>query len=154
MLIEKVYQGTLPENKIMNEKVDSTSDTYSCDYINNLKAFPEEGEEIVVGTWKGKPLYRRVIELPSKKGVEYGTPVEYDLAQYNAERAFLDLTHSQMFFNDRYYLPLSRLLSTTNYISSGLNGVKITIDLGTTFSQATQNNVAFTFVVEYTKTTD
>lgn len=42
MLIEKKYQGTIPKNKIMNEKVDSTSDTYSCEYINGLIADNED----------------------------------------------------------------------------------------------------------------
>lgn len=36
MRIKKIYQGELPENKIVNEKIDSQTDTYSCDYINNL----------------------------------------------------------------------------------------------------------------------
>ena len=36
MRIKKIYQGELPENKIVNEKLDSQTDTYSCDYINNL----------------------------------------------------------------------------------------------------------------------
>lgn len=110
-------------------------------------------EEVVVGTWKGKPLYRRVIELPSKLGSEWGTPITYDLSQYDAETCFIDLTHSNMFYNNRYNLPLSRLLSNTNFLASGMDKKVVTIDLGTVYSQSTYN-IAFTLVVEYTKTTD
>ena len=35
MKIEKKYQGTIPTNKILNEKTESNTDTYSCEYINN-----------------------------------------------------------------------------------------------------------------------
>lgn len=34
--IRKDYQGTIPTNKILNEQTDSNTDTYSCDYINNM----------------------------------------------------------------------------------------------------------------------
>jgi hypothetical protein len=36
MKIEKKYQGTIPTNKILNEKTESNTDTYSCDYINSM----------------------------------------------------------------------------------------------------------------------
>lgn len=36
MRIKKMYQGNLPENKILNTESTSQTDTYSCDYINNL----------------------------------------------------------------------------------------------------------------------
>ena len=36
MRIKKIYQGELPENKILNVQSESATDTYSCDYINNL----------------------------------------------------------------------------------------------------------------------
>lgn len=34
MLIEKKYQGTLPDNKIVNTESDSQTNCYSCDYLN------------------------------------------------------------------------------------------------------------------------
>lgn len=36
MKIKKIYQGELPENKILNTQSTSQTDTYSCEYINNL----------------------------------------------------------------------------------------------------------------------
>lgn len=35
MKIKKIYDGTIPENKIMTDYSNSTSDTYSCSYVNN-----------------------------------------------------------------------------------------------------------------------
>lgn len=95
MRIKKIYQGELPENKILNVQSESSTDTYSCDYINNLgvgggdaldelpigsvirydgEDIPEgweevesynddvySEEEIVIGTWFGKPLYRKTL---------------------------------------------------------------------------------------------
>ena len=35
MKIKKIYDGTVPENKIMTDYSNSTSDAYSCSYVNN-----------------------------------------------------------------------------------------------------------------------
>lgn len=35
MKIKKTFQGTVPENKILNTYSNSKTDVYSCDYINN-----------------------------------------------------------------------------------------------------------------------
>ena len=43
MKIKKMYQGTVPENKILNTRSDSQTDVYSCDYVNNLKRVLYEG---------------------------------------------------------------------------------------------------------------
>lgn len=61
MKIKKMFQGTVPENKILNAYSDSQTDTYSCDYINKLNAYSTE--EQVIGTWiNGEPIYRLVVE--------------------------------------------------------------------------------------------
>lgn len=39
MRIKKIYQGNLPENKIVNTQSNSQTDTYSCNYIN-LASYP------------------------------------------------------------------------------------------------------------------
>lgn len=36
MKIKKIYQGELPENKILNSQSTSQTDTYSCEYINSM----------------------------------------------------------------------------------------------------------------------
>ena len=36
MRIKKTFQGSIPENKIVNAQSNSQTDTYSCDYINGI----------------------------------------------------------------------------------------------------------------------
>lgn len=36
MKIKKMYQGSVPENKILNTYSDSQTDVYSCEYVNNI----------------------------------------------------------------------------------------------------------------------
>lgn len=48
MRIKKMYQGGLPENKILNVQSESSTDTYSCDYINNLNFSVDELDELPV----------------------------------------------------------------------------------------------------------
>lgn len=43
MKIKKTFQGSIPENKIVNTQSDSQTDTYSCDYINNNVGIVESG---------------------------------------------------------------------------------------------------------------
>ena len=88
MKIRKKEQSFGILGKIINSMSHSKNDTYSCDYINNLApgdalpigtivdyegdTVPDGYEEVsnptdhsteeqVVGTWLGKPLYRKVI---------------------------------------------------------------------------------------------
>lgn len=48
--IRKTFQGAMPENKILNSESNSQTDTYSCDYINNMKVDAESIDELPVGT--------------------------------------------------------------------------------------------------------
>lgn len=61
MKIKKTFQGVIPENKILNAESTSQTDTYSCDYINEKAKEIYSTEEQVIGTWLGKPLYRRIL---------------------------------------------------------------------------------------------
>lgn len=61
MKIKKMYQGTAPENKILNTHSNSQTDVYSCDYINKLNNYSTE--EQIIGTWTdGKSVYKKTIE--------------------------------------------------------------------------------------------
>ena len=42
----------------INEYSQSTTDSYSCNYVNNINTYSTD--EIRVGTWMNKPLYRKV----------------------------------------------------------------------------------------------
>jgi hypothetical protein len=61
MRIRKQYQ-VIPTNALL-ENGHSTSSTngYTCEYING--ALDYSADEQVIGTWLGKPLYRKVVEF-------------------------------------------------------------------------------------------
>lgn len=59
MKIKKMYQGNVPENKILNTYSDSQIDVYSCNYVNKLNTYSTTEQRI--GTWFGKPLYRKTV---------------------------------------------------------------------------------------------
>ena len=48
MRIKKMYQGTVPENKILNTYSDSQTDVYSSDYINKNVLTPSNCADYVV----------------------------------------------------------------------------------------------------------
>lgn len=57
MRIKKTSQTTPIQAQVVNTKSNSTTDSYSCDYVNKLMEY--DNTERVVGTWFGKPLYRK-----------------------------------------------------------------------------------------------
>lgn len=58
--IIKVAQTTVITAQVTNSYSTSTSDSYSCDYINDINTYSTT--EQVVGTWiDGKPIYRKVV---------------------------------------------------------------------------------------------
>lgn len=62
MYIKKMFQGEIPENKVVNGYSTSQTDTYSCNYINELNIYSID--EKIIGIWiNGKPIYRKVISL-------------------------------------------------------------------------------------------
>lgn len=70
MKIKKLFQGTIPENKILNTESTSQTDTYSCDYINNTSIVVSSTEptgDNRKGIWfkKGENLFDKntMIEL-------------------------------------------------------------------------------------------
>lgn len=73
MKIKKTYQGVLPENKIVNENSTSQTDTYSCNYINNISVVvsetePTEANRKMVWLKRGENLFDKntMIELHDK----------------------------------------------------------------------------------------
>lgn len=60
--IIKAFQSAGTVANITNTKSDSTTDTYSCEYINKLQKYSTE--EQVIGTWSDdKPIYRKVVNV-------------------------------------------------------------------------------------------
>ena len=60
MKIVKKFQGTVPDNKILDTYSTSQTDTYSCNQINKISNYSTA--ETPIGKWiDGKTLYRKVI---------------------------------------------------------------------------------------------
>jgi hypothetical protein len=74
-IIQKKFQGTIPENKILDTYSESQTDTYSCNMVNELvgSGVSDESvknslelysfEETLIGVWQNKPLYRKVLDF-------------------------------------------------------------------------------------------
>ena len=56
---------------VNNTKSTSTTDTYSCNYVNNAIQEVYSTEEQVIGTWMGKPLYRKVFDFGALPNYSY-----------------------------------------------------------------------------------
>lgn len=66
MKIKKTYQGVVPNGKVLNSKSNSTTDTYSCDYLNEL--IPKT--KIITGTTNSNGLLiASVCNLPNNSKV-------------------------------------------------------------------------------------
>lgn len=84
MRIKKMYQGTVPENKILDTYSTSATDTYSCNYVNELETYSTD--ETRIGTWiDGKPIYRKVITIPQFKDAI----INVNTGVTNAETVFI-----------------------------------------------------------------
>ena len=143
MLIEKVYQGTLLENKIMNEKVDSTSDTYSCDYINKLNTYSTE--EQVIGTWFGKPLYQKTIDVGYMEKANVFKHVPHNVA--NIEKVWIDRSNSYFVDASLNYFDVSDYDWHTSVNATNISAVVASNDYDRTTS-------SMYVTIRYTKTTD
>ena len=76
----KRYTGTSWENVGGNvapktARTTSTTDTYTCDYINTLSDYSTS--ETVVGRWiDGKPIYRKVYKITSGLSPDTGNSID------------------------------------------------------------------------------
>lgn len=141
MKIKKMFQGTVPENKILNTHSDSQTDVYACDYINKLNTYSTE--EVRIGTWAdGKPLYRKsfigsytnddvLIENIDTLVNAYGTMLIQGIDR---------LIPYYEYYNSKHYTARLQLLNN-----------KISI---LALSASTGVTTSGKFTIEYTKTTD
>lgn len=94
-IIQKKFQGVIPENKILNTFSESQTDTYSCNKINRLFEDVEGGssseivslEEQVIGTDKdGKTLYKKTIlaTVNTETAIKYENSNIYRVVDFNA----------------------------------------------------------------------
>lgn len=150
MKIKKTFQGSLPENKILNTQSNSQTDTYSCDYLNKLNTYSRE--ETIVGTWlNGEPLYRKVMVFNTEINSESENKFAHNIENAN----FIRIKEAHLYQpGSGYSLPLPITLYSSNTAFDNLN---IRVDrthvwflVATTWSGGWYKIV----ILEYTKTTD
>ena len=150
MKIKKMYQGTAPENKILNTQSESQTDVYSCDYINKLNTYSTE--ETIIGTWiDGKPLYRKTLTFNTT--INSNTPLYIAHNISNVDTIFVDYSHSY-FWNDTvgsYSLPIVGYdggFTDTVYCIVNKNDVVVCSTGG--WGESWRKHIT----IKYTKTTD
>lgn len=68
MKIKKIYNGVVPNGKILNSKNTSQNDTYSCNYINDKSDELEENINSLNNTIKQTPVYNTMDQLSIESG--------------------------------------------------------------------------------------
>lgn len=121
------------QGKILNDKI-TTKSTYST-------------EETKVGTWNGKPIYRKTIVMSNVTE----TNKTYDLSSLSIETCMIDSSHSY-FEQGNYQIPIGCYGGTTDYSRAFYqkNTKTLYVQFGTTYTMS--KNIHIT--IEYTKTTD
>jgi len=70
MRIKKVSQTTATQAQVVDGYSTSTTDSYSCNYVNSINTYSTD--EIRVGTWMNKPLYRKVFIGNISSSISHG----------------------------------------------------------------------------------
>ena len=141
-LIRKTQQPSdYPSNQIHDAYSTSTTDTYSCNYINEARLEEYSTTEKIIGTWtNGKPLYRKIVYGAVPQSDSYPTVATgiTNLDKVVSISLCLAYGDNRQYFSSVKY---------NNYYLSKENDNKITIVAPVIDGDAT-------FTIYYTKTTD
>ena len=103
-------------------------------------------EETIVGTWMGKPLYRKSYIIEGITAVSY----TFSLASLNMDMCFFDFSHS-IFKQGVYSLPFGIYDSNTDYNRVFFqDNNAVVFQFGSVYTMSKD----LYFTIEYTKTTD
>lgn len=141
MLIRKTQQPSeFADNQIHDTYSTSTTDTYSCNYINNKLIYSKN--EQVIGTWLGKPLYRKVIE--------------YTFLEANTPNAVTTIPNLEYFTKiEGFFIEgINRFLVPYSYNNEAINCYTSNNVLYEVHNYSFPNNKTAFITIEYTKTTD
>lgn len=141
MLIRKTQQPSdYPSNQIHDAYSTSTTDTYSCNYINEARLEEYSTNETKIGTWvDGKPIYRKVFSVGGSTSQTIST-FENKIKDVINKYGFVKYENKM----EDYWTNLGE----TGFIAT-IDQYGINVTLGT--KQATGSGY---LVIEYTKTTD
>ena len=144
--IIKVSQTTSTQAQVVDGYSTSTTDSYSCNYENSINTYSTD--EIRIGTWMNKPLYRKVLLFNNISG----TGGDYSIAEYNLnidEIAWFT-AHMVQLNNKQYEMPYYVSSTDKLRILVQVSSDNIIIQKGSSVSDT--NKV--TIILHYTKTTD
>ena len=138
MRIKKVSQTTSIQAQVVDGYSTSTTDSYSCNYVNAINTYSTD--EIRIGTWiDGKPVYRKVFTGNISSSIEHGLTNVSFVNSYgyvmSGGGAFVPLPSVRP-TNPGYYIGY---YVTNQYI---------------VFDKAADASGTATIILEYTKTTD
>lgn len=139
--IIKVSQSIAVVGKSLNNKSESTQDTYSCDYINRLNTYSTTEQR--VGTWiDDKPIYRKVIQ---------GTT-----ASSNSPIAIGSIPNLEIITDIRGYIINSSQIVPINFVYNTEQnaGYKEGNNIIVRATASSYQSKPCYVIVEYTKTTD
>ena len=142
MRIKKTSQTTASGAQAVNTFSESTENTYSCYYSNKLNTYSTD--EIRIGTWMGKPLYRKmyVEDNPTTGEWSYiSLDNTYNVKMYKGFYQRANNTLDALSIGREDYTPL--ICTIRN------NQIEYKID-----STYAGNKLSVYFILEYTKTTD
>ena len=139
MEIKKVAPTTSLPAQVVNTYNTSNTDTYSCDYINGLHNFSTTEE--VIGTWLGKPHYRKVIHSGQLSLSSTLTAISAGLSNIDV---VTDIRFTLYFQNNIWFTFWN--LDEIHYKKS-TDKIELATSSSATFSDSY-------IIIEYTKTTD
>jgi len=132
----------------INEYSESTNDSYSCNYVNNVIKDVYSTTETVIGTWLGKPIYRKVIQYNKTSNGQ----VDLSLSTYgitNVENIWLN-QNSFIKTNDNEWKAVNTYESESYFTFC-------TFRSSSSFRLSSNSSYAkgvWNLIIEYTKTTD
>lgn len=143
MRIKKVSQTTSTQAQVVDGYSTSTTDSYSCNYVNGTNTYSTN--EIRIGTWiDGKPIYRKVyIENNPTTGewAYINTDNTYNIKMY---KGFYQRTNNRL-----DALSVGREDAMPLICTIRNNQIEYKID-----SAYASGKISVYFILEYTKTTD
>ena len=152
-LIRKTQQPSdYPSNQIHDAYSTSITDTYSCNYINELGLGEYSTTEKIVGKWiNGKPIYRKTITFI--KTIPADTELEINHRVNNVDMIWFDPTGCFVWADSGlgYNIPLLGYAGNfTDKIYTSVNKTKVSI-----YSNGSWGPIWNKYItLLYTKTTD
>ena len=146
MRIKKVSQTTPIPATVVNVKSNSQTNTYSCDYINDLNTYSTTEQRI--GTFSdGKPVYRKTLIA----NITNTNTVNVALDITNQDKVWINCGLGFFMKDDKSIsMPLIYYYDSSNYVRTYISGTNAQIKIG---ASSWAPGTAY-IVVEYTKTTD